>query len=84
MRTLKMALAVAGVALATQAAAQITLYEGEGFRGPAITADKPIWDFDPFGFNDRARVAGRQRRDLASLRGCSIPGSLRRAAAGKL
>ena len=55
MRTLKMALAVAGVALATQAAAQITLYEGEGFRGPAVTADKAIWDFDPFGFNDRAR-----------------------------
>lgn len=55
MRTLKMALAVAGIALATQAAAQITLYEGEGFRGPAVTADKAIWDFDPFGFNDRAR-----------------------------
>jgi uncharacterized protein YcfJ len=55
MRTLKMALAVAGVALATQASAQITLYDGEGFRGPAFTADKAIYDFDPFGFNDRAR-----------------------------
>jgi uncharacterized protein YcfJ len=55
MRTLKTALAVAGVALATQAAAQITLYEGEGFRGAAISADKAIWDFDPLGFNDRAR-----------------------------
>jgi uncharacterized protein YcfJ len=55
MRTLKMALAVAGVALATQAAAQITLYDGEGFRGPAVTADKPVYDFDPFGFNDRAK-----------------------------
>jgi uncharacterized protein YcfJ len=55
MRTLKMALAVAGVALATQAAAQITLYDGEGFRGQAITADKAIWDLDPSGFNDRAR-----------------------------
>lgn len=55
MKTLKMALAVAGMAVATQATAQITLYEGEGFRGPAFTADKPIWDFDPYGFNDRAR-----------------------------
>jgi len=55
MQTLKLALAVAGVALSTQAAAQITLYEGEGFRGAAFTADKPIWDFDPYGFNDRAR-----------------------------
>lgn len=55
MRTLKMALAVAGVALATQAAAQVTLYEGEGFRGPAVTAERAIWDFDPFGFNDRAQ-----------------------------
>jgi uncharacterized protein YcfJ len=55
MRTLKMALAVAGVALAAQAAAQVTLYEGEGFRGPAVTAERAIWDFDPFGFNDRAQ-----------------------------
>ena len=55
MQTLKLALAVAGVALATQAAAQITLYDGEGFRGPTFTADKAIYDFDPFGFNDRAR-----------------------------
>jgi len=55
MRILKMALAVAGVALATQAAAQITLYDGEGFRGPAFTADRAIYDFDPLGFNDRAR-----------------------------
>jgi uncharacterized protein YcfJ len=55
MRTLKMALAVAGVALATQAAAQITFYDGEGFQGPAFTADKAIYDFDPLGFNDRAQ-----------------------------
>ena len=55
MRNLKIALAVAGMALATQAAAQITLYEGEGFRGETFIADSPIWDFDPYGFNDRAR-----------------------------
>lgn len=55
MRNLKIALAVAGLALATQAGAQITLYEGEGFRGETFSADSPIWDFDPYGFNDRAR-----------------------------
>jgi uncharacterized protein YcfJ len=57
MQTLKMALAVAGMALASQAAAQITLYAGEGFRGPAFSADRPVWDLDPTGFNDRARSA---------------------------
>ena len=55
MRTLKVALAVAGVALATQAAAQITLYEDEGFRGESYTADRPVWNFDSYGFNDRAQ-----------------------------
>lgn len=55
MRTLKMAIAVAGLAMATQAAAQITLYEGEGFRGQTYTADRAVWDFDPYGFNDRAQ-----------------------------
>ena len=55
MRTLKMALAAAGMALATQAAAQITLYDGESFQGPAFTADRAIYDFDRLGFNDRAQ-----------------------------
>lgn len=55
MRTLKVALAVAGVALATQASAQITFYEDEGFHGQTFTADRPIRDFDPYGFNDRAQ-----------------------------
>ncbi len=55
MQTLKIALGVAGIVLASQAMAQITFYEGEGFRGPAFTADRPVWDLDPTGFNDRAR-----------------------------
>ena len=37
-RTLKQALGVAGILLATQAAAQVTFYEGENFRGRAFTA----------------------------------------------
>src|SRR5437867_1811376 len=55
--TLKTVLAVAGIVLATQATAQVTFYEGEGFRGRAFTADKPIWNFERFGFNDRASSA---------------------------
>ena len=52
-RMLKMLLAVAGLAIAGQAAAQITLYEGEGFRGRAMTATRDVWNLDSTGFNDR-------------------------------
>lgn len=55
MRTLKVALGIAGLVVATQAMAQITFYEGEGFSGQAFTADRTVWDFDRTGFNDRAR-----------------------------
>ena len=51
---LKSLLAVAGIVVATQAGAQITFYEGEGFRGRAFTADGTLWNFEPSGFNDRA------------------------------
>jgi uncharacterized protein YcfJ len=40
--------------VATQASAAITFYEGEGFRGRAFTTDKQIYNFERFGFNDRA------------------------------
>jgi len=55
--TLKAALGVAAVVFATQAAAQVTFYEGEGFRGRAFTADRTMWDLDRTGFNDKARSA---------------------------
>src|ERR1035437_1646380 len=51
---LRTALAVAGVAIATQAAAQITFYEREGFEGRSFTADKEVRNFERYGFNDRA------------------------------
>ena len=51
---LKTALAVAGVALATQAAAEISFYERQGFEGRSFTTDKQIGNFERFGFNDRA------------------------------
>jgi uncharacterized protein YcfJ len=55
--TLKTLAAVGAMALAAQAAAQVTFYEGEGFRGRAFTVDKQMWDLDRTGFNDRARSA---------------------------
>ena len=51
---LKAAMGAAALVLATQAAANITFYEGEGFRGRAFAASKQIGNFERFGFNDRA------------------------------
>jgi uncharacterized protein YcfJ len=51
---LKAVVAVVAVAAATQASAQVTLYEGEGFRGRAFTADRQIANLERLGFNDRA------------------------------
>lgn len=53
-RKTKILLAVAAMATATQAAAQITFYEGEAFRGRTFSTDKPVWNFERYGFNDRA------------------------------
>jgi len=50
----KMALAVAGMALGTQAGAQATFYENDHFEGRSFTTDRPIGNLDRFGFNDRA------------------------------
>jgi len=54
---LKMMVAAAGVVLATQAAAQVTFYEGEGLRGRTFFVDRTISNFDRTGFNDRAASA---------------------------
>ena len=54
---LRNALALAGVAIATQATAQITFYENEGFAGRSFTAQRPIDNFERYGFNDRASSA---------------------------
>jgi uncharacterized protein YcfJ len=48
------AVAVAGLTLATQAAAQVTFYEHEGFQGRSFTTQKQVGSFERFGFNDRA------------------------------
>ncbi len=52
--TLKFTLGACALALATHAAAQITVYEGEGYRGRAFTASTALVDFRQMGFNDRA------------------------------
>ncbi|MEO8465350.1 MAG: beta/gamma crystallin-related protein [Gammaproteobacteria bacterium] len=55
-RSLKSALCMGAILLAAQAvqAAQITFYEGEGFRGRAFTTKRPVTNFKQDGFNDRA------------------------------
>jgi uncharacterized protein YcfJ len=53
-RQLKIALVASTLLLATQAMAQITFYEGEGFRGRAYSASNAVPNFDRTGFNDRA------------------------------
>ena len=56
-KVLQALIGVAAIGLAAQAAAQLTLYQGEGFRGPAFSTDRPIRNFDRIGFNDRASSA---------------------------
>ncbi len=51
---LKPLVGFAALVFAAHASAQITFYEDEGFRGRMFAADKAVWNFDRFGFNDRA------------------------------
>ena len=48
------AIAVAAVAIATQASAQVTFYENDGFQGRSFTTSRQVGDFGQRGFNDRA------------------------------
>lgn len=56
-KTLKTALAVAGLLGATQALAGVTFYDDEGFRGHTFSTDGTVVNFQPTGFNDRAASA---------------------------
>ena len=53
-RKLMAAAGVAAVLAATQAAAQITFYGQEEFRGRAFTTDRAVPNMERVGFNDRA------------------------------
>jgi len=46
--------AIGTVAFAAHASAQITFYEGEGFRGRTFAANGEVKNFQQTGFNDRA------------------------------
>ena len=50
---LKSALTLSALVAASHAAAQITLYEGEGFRGRAYTSAKTVANMNRSGLNDR-------------------------------
>ena len=52
--TLKFAFGATALAFAAQACAQVTFYEGEGFRGRTFATAKQVENFQRFGFNDRA------------------------------
>jgi len=53
-RILRIALVAAGLAMAGHAAAQVTLYEDEGFQGRSVTTSEQISNLGRAGFNDRA------------------------------
>lgn len=52
--SLKPLLGIAAAVFAAHASAQITFYEGEGFRGRTFATEKPVMNFARAGFNDRA------------------------------
>ncbi len=53
----KTLLALAALAVAGQAVAQVTFYEGEGFRGRTFSARGSVGNLARSGFNDRASSA---------------------------
>jgi hypothetical protein len=50
-------LCAAGLALSFHAAAQVTFYENDNFRGRSFTAQRQVGNFERFGFNDLASSA---------------------------
>lgn len=53
-RVSKISLAVAALAMAGQAAAQVTLYEHDGFQGRSFTTSNTVDNLKRSGFNDRS------------------------------
>jgi uncharacterized protein YcfJ len=51
---LRNALVLAGMAIASQAAAQVTFYEHEGYEGRYFSTEEQVGNFTRIGFNDRA------------------------------
>lgn len=67
-RLLKSGLAVATLAVAAQAGAQVTFHEREDFKGRTFTTERAVKNFQRFGFNDRASsvVVLRDRWEVCS------------------
>jgi uncharacterized protein YcfJ len=55
--TTKAVLGTLVLAIGTHAAAQVTVFNREGFEGRSFTASGPVGDFARHGFNDRASSA---------------------------
>jgi len=51
---LRSAVALSAVAIATQAAAQVTFYEHQSFQGQSFTTEQPLSNLERNGFNNRA------------------------------
>jgi uncharacterized protein YcfJ len=62
----RLALALIATTCATQAAAQVTFYEREGFGGRSFTTSEQVGNMSEYGFNDRASsvIVGRQRWEV--------------------
>ena len=58
---LRNAMLAAGMVIATQAAAEITFYEHEGYEGRSFNTEQQINNFTRFGFNNRASSAVVER-----------------------
>lgn len=59
---LRKALALALVVVASHAAAQVTFYQDNDFRGQSFTAERDVENFQRFGFNNRASVVVQGER----------------------
>ncbi len=56
-RTIRTTLAFVATVFASQAIAQVTFYENEGFAGRTFTTSAPVGNLETFGFRDRAGSA---------------------------
>jgi uncharacterized protein YcfJ len=52
--SIRNALVIAALATASQLQAQVVFYEDENFEGRSFTTERPVYDFDRSGFNDRS------------------------------
>jgi uncharacterized protein YcfJ len=54
---IKTALALAAVAVAAQATAQVVFYENDDYQGRSFSTERPVGNLERYGFNDRASSA---------------------------